>query len=321
MEYECRSVALDLIDDADPTFRISFGRSDRFIEASVRHVGLIHAPFLLSLRDRYRIISGFARIAACRRLGWTQIPVRCLPADTPPATCALLAIADNAVQRELNIVEQARSWCLLAGDDSWGQERAAILQSLGMSVNAQWGGILKQVARMPEHLQFGLVEGTIALPVALRLHELQDAADAEALAGLMQDLRLGLNRQRELLDWVQQIALREGLSISDLVNQDPVAQWRIDETNDRGHKAQKIREFLRKRRYPQITANEERYAGYLKKLDLSKNIHLTPPPYFEGRSFQLRIDFQSRHDLQTAREELRKVLESCVLNDILSLPS
>ena len=318
MDYENRSVPLYLITDTDRTFNISFGRSDRAIDESIRHVGLIHEPILIMHQGHYRIVSGFARIAACQRLGWTQIPCRCLRADTPYLKCALLAIADNAGQRALNIVEQARALGLLDRCDDLSEEWTGILQSFGIPVNAQWVGILKHVVRMSNRLQRGLVEGAIALPVALRLHGLKDAEAAEELARLMWELRLGLNRQRELLEWVLEIALREDIIISDIVNQDPIAQWRRDDKKDRAQTTQLIRDYLRKRRYPEICASEKRYTGLLKNLRLSKNLHLTPPPYFEGKTFQLRLDFQSKQDLQELNLELRDMIESPFLLELLS---
>jgi ParB family transcriptional regulator, chromosome partitioning protein len=319
MEYEQRSVPLGYIDDADLSFRISFERPVHVIEASIRLVGLIHEPILLPFRDSYRIVSGFARIDACRRLGWTHVPARCLPSDASFLQCALLAVADNAGQRELNIVEQARSFGLIQADADTRDERIGILQKLGISLNAHWNHVLGQVFRMSGRLQSALVEGSIALPVALRLHGMEDG-EAEELAVLFQELRISLNRQRELLDWVQQIAAREDTTICDVIHKSPIAQWREEKMQDRGHISQLMREFLRRRRYPEITASEHRFGACLKNLNLPETLHLTAPAHFEGKTFQLRLEFENNHELRELNQHLHKLCESPALIEILSLP-
>jgi ParB family transcriptional regulator, chromosome partitioning protein len=318
MEFEHRSVPLDRIDDADTTYRISFGSSTQAIEASIRQIGLINPPILLPGREYHIIISGFARISACRRLGWHRIAARCLSAEVPYLRRVLLAIADNAGQRELNVVELARSIGLIAGQAADHDQQTILLCSLGLQVNRDLVQKLGQILQMTDRLQSGLAEGTIALPVALRLHAMRDRESAEELAKLFQELRLGLNRQRELLDWTQGIEMREGLCTVQILNQDPIAAWRRDETKDRGHVSQLIRQYLKNRRYPEITAFERHYAKCLQELKLPKNLRIEAPPHFEGRTFCLRYDFQNQRDLSDLNRELQRIIGSPALSEILS---
>jgi ParB family chromosome partitioning protein len=318
MEFEHRSVPLDQIDDADTTYRISSGSSLHAITASIRQIGLINPPILLPGGQRHTIVSGFARIAACRQLGWPQIDARCLPAQVPYLKRALLAIADNAGQRELNIVELARSVGLIAGEAADHDQQTILLQSLGLQVNRDLVQKLNQILQMSSRLQHGLAEGTIALPVALRLHAMRDGGAAEELAKLFQELRLGLNRQRELLDWIQGIEMREDRSAAEILNQDPIAAWRQDATKDRGHVSQLIRQYLRNRRYPEISAFERHYAHHLQKLKLPGNLRIEAPPHFEGRTFNLRFDFQDKQDLFELSRELQRVIGSPALSELLS---
>lgn len=316
MEFEYRGVPLEQIAD-DTTYRIGLGGASPVLEASLRKLGLINAPILVPAQGRYVVISGFARIATCRKLGWSAVAARCLSADTPHLTCALLAIADNAGQRNLNVVELAKSIALIAETAIDQDEQVALLRSLGISVNKNLVQKLIQIPHMPLGVQTGLAEGTIALPVALRLHELQDRNAAEELSGLFHDFHLGLNRQRELLDWLQAIALRDDTSVSEILNQEPIAAWRGEEKGDRGYTAQLIRRYLRTRRYPEITAFEQHYARCLKKLELPTTIQITPPPHFEGRTYSLRADFRNGPELARSIREIQRIAESPVLNELI----
>ncbi|MBR9980583.1 MAG: ParB-like nuclease domain-containing protein, partial [Desulfatitalea sp.] len=269
MVYEIRTVPLSQFDMADTTFRISTRESDDTLVGSIRGVGLIQPPIVLEKGGTLIVVSGFAREAACRAMGWPEIPARCLPADTPFIDCALLAVADNTAQRTLNVVETARAMALLgraAATQDGAYSLDALLQIVGLGANPQLTEKLQPVPFMPEWLQRGLAEGAIPLPMALRLHALADAAAAEALVALFRELEWSLNRQREFLDWVLAIAHREALPLVEVLADPQVTHWRQDAQMDKGHKSQQIRQHIRKRRYPAITAFETRYTQTLKAL-------------------------------------------------------
>jgi ParB family transcriptional regulator, chromosome partitioning protein len=166
-------------------------------------------------------------------------------------------------------------------------------------------------------LQQGLCDGTIALPMALRLHALDDRRAAEQMSTLFIELEWSLSRQREFLDWVQAIAQREGVEMLEVVNDPQLMGWRQDTEMDRGHKSQLIRLHIKKRRYPAITAFETHYSQTVKSLQISQGAQLIPPPHFEGQTYSLKLDFKNQDELEKRSREVQRLVNSPILKKLL----
>jgi ParB family chromosome partitioning protein len=310
MEFSYRPVSLSRIDDGDATYRITAGSSLEVIRHSIAQIGLINPPTLLPCNDRFIVIAGFGRIAACRALGWERLVARCSTSPTDAIGCALTAIGDNSTQRPLNLVEMARAWYLLTRTVDSQEQAMQLARSVGMTVNKEMAAKLQQILSMTGPLQHALIDGSIALPIALRLNALGDGTVAQALILLFQDLQLSLNRQRELLEWIQGIVGREGISLQDVIDDAQLAQWRRDAQMDRGQKTQLIRQHLKRRRYPEITAFEERYHQSVKALKLVEGMQLVPPAHFEGQKFGLHLEFKNPTELGRLCQEVQRLAGS-----------
>ncbi|MBI5062213.1 MAG: ParB N-terminal domain-containing protein [Desulfatitalea sp.] len=318
MDCDYRGVPLARIDEEDQRFRITTRTSVDAIRASIQKIGLINAPTLIPHNDGFVVVAGFGRIAACRSLGWDQLTARCLPAQTEPVLCALTAISDNLSQRVLNLVEMARAWVLLSRVVDRPQAVGPLAHSVGLAVNNELASKLKIVLQMEQPLQQALIDGDLALPIALRLQSMADDAAAKELVALFQELQLSLNRQREVLEWIQGIAGREGVQPQEVITAEPIAQWRHDPQMDRGQKTQLIRHYLKKRRYPEITAYEERYQQAVKELKLAEGMQLVAPQHFEGQKYTLHLEFKNKDELQRLCREAERVAGSPTMLKLLN---
>ncbi len=326
MEFECRRIELAQIDRADSTFRISTDSLTDRLKASIRQLGLLHPPLLLpkiesppdeaSNTPRFVIVSGFARVEACLELGWHAIQAHCLPSDAAVHRCAVMAIADN-LHRPLNVVEMARALALVERTDAGSTATLDLLASIGFKLNDDLVAKLHRVGCMNERLHHGLIEGSIALPTAIELHEMADNAGAQALAEFFLKMQLSLSRQREVLEWVQAIVHRERIDISQLLT-DALAGHRTDDIEcDRPKVSNLIRQYLRRRRYPEISAHEQRYAQSIKALKIPNGIQLLPSPHFEHPSYSLHIDFTTLDDLSEGLKNAHRLAESTAMASLL----
>jgi len=75
---------------------------------SIQYDGLITPPLLIKKNSAFIIVSGFRRIAACLKLDWNEIAARILKPEAGALACLRLAIAENALQRSLNLIETSR---------------------------------------------------------------------------------------------------------------------------------------------------------------------------------------------------------------------
>lgn len=316
MIFDYETVPIENIWDEDTTYRISTDPLPQRLKASIADIGLITPPLLKQQGHRYIIVSGFRRVAICRMLEWEHMPAACLTAQVSNVQSALMAIADNATQRDLNIVELARACCLL-DNISQGHGVQQLFLSAGLDINPDLFAKLKRINQMPPVVQRGLIDQTIALPIALRLDEHNNLHVIEALSHLLCELNLSLNRQRELLDWIEAIAKRDKLSVTEVLNDEPLEILRQDSTLDPGHKTNLIRHYFKQRRYPNIIAFERNYQQCAKTVKLPKGVALTPPPHFEGRLFTFKICFEDQDQLSKLIENLKHLVKTGALNKLI----
>jgi len=317
MIYKAGTTPLDRVATEDETYRIATGEDIESLVGSIATSGLINPPVLLPIENRqYRIVCGFSRIMACLKLGWQQVDARLLAADTPPVRCAQIAIADNAFGRDLNPVEISRAINLLSADLSDDAAVAEAAGRAGLPLVAAAIPRFRTLISLPLHYQAGIIAETLPLPIAERLPHLA-AADAEAVFELFSEIRPGLNVQREILDNAQETAIREGASVWDVLTGGDVMQIREDADLQRPHKIALIRKLMKFRRYPALTAAEERFNRRAGELGLPGNVKLVPPAGFEGPDYSLKLKFSSLEQLNEQKKIIEQLLTSDVLQEIL----
>ena len=212
------TVSLTDIDTQDTTYRITTCNQMEDLLDTIPSLGLLHPPVLIENTSGYAVVSGFRRIAACRQLGWKSVSARIHSADQDRFQIAQLAIADNSLQRPLNLIETSRALNLLMDTSPNRQQLEKAALALGLPVNPSMVMKVQQLCRLAIPIQEGILSDTISLSMALELGKV-DAKDAEMLVALFNRLQLGLNKQRELLLLVSEIAKREDISIQQLIDE------------------------------------------------------------------------------------------------------
>lgn len=299
MVYKNKSVQICLIDQKDLTYQISTSKPVDCISQSISQIGLINPPILSPVGNSgYRIVSGFRRIAACKKLGWSELSARILPSDMEQINILGLAIADNVQHRELNLIEQAvaiEKLGLYLDDDT---DIISYGKKIGLQLNRQFINRLRRLNKLSDSIKDRVISDTIPLTIALELDKL-DAAAAEAVALFFDELRPTLNQQKEILLLVKELARVEDRSISDLIKTGSIGAIRGDMDLDRSQKLKRIRALLKKRRYPAIHHFEALFDRNLKALELPRDIDFSPPANFEGNRFSMTIFFHSLAEFKT----------------------
>lgn len=316
MEFRYQSVPLNSINCEDFRFRITEQEVSTLLCQSIRQLGLINPPVLLENASGFRVVCGFNRLAACRQLKMAEIHCRILDADTPLDRCISFAIADNACQRTLSLIEQARAVALLASCSPDRGDLIGKANALGLAVNRELVGKLLQVNDMNDLLKTGIAHGSIALPVALQLQSIHDASFIKELGTLLTELDLSLNRQREMLDWVVSICRRDNIDPLQLLSMGSIQGIRENQKIDRKEKGRQIREKLRKIRFPAISSHEQRLAEIVARLRLSSGTHLIAPQHFESPIFSLKFDFRNRQELSDKLYEFDRLNKTDLIDSL-----
>jgi hypothetical protein len=300
------STVIDLEDD---TYRITTSTAVDNIAKSIRHVGLINPPVLVQKEKRYRVVAGFRRIAAMRKLNHRHISARVMPAESPTLECIRIAVADNSSQRNLDLLEISRALALL---DACIEDRADLpveAKNLGLPDNPHYIEKIMGICRLPAPIQAGIYQNRISLNVAAELQEF-DVSAAGLLARFFVELKVNQNKQKEICSLVKEIARREQRSAREILSSEDILKVMADRELDNLQKTRIVRSNLRRRRFPNLSLAEEAFQRNLRRLNLGERISLLSPAYFEGASLKLSMSFEN----ETEYRELIDILNQTLVN-------
>ena len=331
------SVDLSRIDLTDQTFRITTRTDIEDLLPSIREIGLLSPPILTATPSGadqdFMIVAGFRRIAACRHLGLSWIEARIVEskatspdgmpskeqkADAARLKCIQLAIADNAMQRPLNLIEQARSVALLA---NVRHDQRSLLktvsQVMGIPANPSLLEKLQRLHRLPSAIQELVLADSIALATALEIGDFEPQI-GWAFADYFENLKLSFSNQKEFMTLIREIALRENIPLLNILNDVELKNVLNDPDLNRNQKTQRIRMVLKQRRLPALTQAEKTFEQQLKALKLDNDTRLIPPKYFEGLTYSLVLNFKDMAELKARQKMLEQLIDHPALEKILA---
>jgi len=145
------------------------------------------------------------------------------------------------------------------------------------------------------------------------------AADRLALAELALALKIGENQLRDLMDWSEEIALRDGGTIAAIFGGKAIDDIATDPRLGRADKVKKIKESLRRLRFPRLAQAEDEIHSKIRALKLQPEIRVTVPPGLEGGRMQIEFSATNQQDLKRLAEKLVRAAESNVSSELFAL--
>jgi ABC-type tungstate transport system substrate-binding protein len=122
-----------------------------------------------------------------------------------------------------------------------------------------------------------------------------------------------LNRQRELLTLLIEIARREKITVSELLTEPTLRNLLSAPEIERSQKAGLLRSLLRQRRYPVMSAATAGFQDLVRHLNLGPGVQLVPPGNFEGTTYTLAITFDRLDQLRDRSLQIETLLRSQAL--------
>lgn len=143
-------------------------------------------------------------------------------------------------------------------------------------------------------------------------------ADRRALWGLVKDLKLGENHLRDFLDWLEEIGLRDGVGISEVLKGESLLRISSDPRLGRNDKLKQIKEELRRLRFPRLARTEEEIRRRIRELKLRPQIQISVPPGLEG-GVTVQVKAASYEEWVQLAEELGALSERKAMKEIFGL--
>lgn len=144
-------------------------------------------------------------------------------------------------------------------------------------------------------------------------------ADRDCLTDLAVELKISENHLRDLMDWLEEIALRDGSRIQEILAGAPIAALRTDPRLGRADKLKRIKEQLRRWRFPRLAAIEDGLAERIKALRLPAGIRVGVPPGLEGGRLKFEVEAGTANEMRDLTGRLRDAAATETMAEIFAL--
>lgn len=139
------------------------------------------------------------------------------------------------------------------------------------------------------------------------------------LAKLALDLKIGENQLRDLMDWSEEIALRDGVAMAAIFAGKAINAIATDPRLGRADKVKRIKESLRRLRFPRLAQAEDEIHGKIRALKLQPEIRMAVAPGLEGGRLQIEFTVTNQQDFKRLVDKLASAAETNSTCEIFSL--
>jgi hypothetical protein len=304
-----QKISLEEIDSTNEMFRISEEIRSDPLEMSIHRIGQLN-PLLLLGGDRpYRVVCGFRRLHAMRRLGASKVSVQIIDGKNRNLSDVFrLALWDNISHRQLDALEKARVLYKL-GNDFGVPDEVTVRDWMPLMGLAPHERVLRSHIMLNasdqalrEHFKAGRLtlssmESIAAMPVHSR----------KSAVSLFEAIRLSAGLQKKFFALLNDLAAASGTGPEVLLKDPEAVSVLSDAALSPFQRGEKIFSLLYRLLYPGVTRAEERFLELRKSLKLRGSIRITPVPYFETPDLQVEF---SAPDAELFREIALELFEA-----------
>ena len=317
--YIFKSVPIKNIDVDDQLTNFSWGIPTDSLQQSIEEVGVIHPVTLVSVGNGFRIVCGHRRIKTSSQLQTKEIPARILDIAPSDETMLMLNLSENQLHHHYSDIEKGR--ILFKLSEARVPEIRIIEKYMPML------GLEKSKKLLDDHLK----ANQLVLGLKTLLHEMNvplrtfsvffnwNAKSTMAAERFFSVLRPGVNKWRNLLEWIDEISTRDQIAplnvfelpeLQSVLNRNDLApNVRYD----------RIRQILHSRRYPILSDLRVRLARSLDALKLDDKTKVHVQDSFESDEIRIEMKFRTREEFVGQVEKLVRASDSEALDGLISI--
>jgi ParB family chromosome partitioning protein len=323
-----QNIPLQQIDLLDDTFSINYLPDLQKLRSSIEEIGLIQPVLLRKKRDHYQIICGFRRISVMKELGKSEIESKVFEEkEMDEFQLFSLSLHENLTTRGFNAVEKAIALDKLIHRFQF--DPAAVIKTFlplfSLEPHEKILNTYLSLARMEDEVKTYVLKEEVSRTNIRRLSTLTPD-DRMAVLSLVSPLKLGENRLRETLTLLEEISRRNQSKEKDIVQRPEIQTILSQKELTPSQKTERIKKVLTDLRYPKLNQMEKAFEKKRKDLNLSSNISLQHPPFFEGKRLKIEFQFETMEEYGTILKMLsslwdKKEFEELIQNDKRRIPS
>ncbi|MCL0046314.1 ParB N-terminal domain-containing protein [Nitrospinaceae bacterium] len=317
--YIFKSVSIESIDIDDYLTSFSFDIPPISLKQSIEEIGVIHPVTLVPLGKSFRIVCGHKRIKIVSQLKIKEIPARILSPAPDEEAMLMLNLSENQFLHQYSDIEKGLILSKLCTVKIPG---VRIIEKYMPMLGLEKSKKLLDDYLSTNRLTTGLKTLLHEMNVPLRTFSVffnWNAKSAMAAERFFSALRPGVNKWRDLLEWVEEISTRDEITPLDLFEL-PELQSVLNQ-NDLAPNVRydRIRHILHSRRYPVLSDLKVRLARSLDALKLDNKTKVHVQDSFESDEIRIEMKFRTRDEFVNQLEKLVRASDSEALDELIHI--
>jgi hypothetical protein len=134
-------------------------------------------------------------------------------------------------------------------------------------------------------------------------------------------LKVSENHLRDLMDWLEEISLRDQLSVAEILSRREMTSIQTDPRLGRADKIKRIKENIRRLRFPRLAETEDALQRRIQELKLHPEVRLSVPAGLEGGNLRVEFHASSRDELRRLAAKIVEATDNELTRDIFALLS
>jgi hypothetical protein len=279
----------------------------------------MHPVTLVPVGNGFRIVCGHRRVKISSQLQTKEIPARILGLAPSDETMLMLNLSENQLHHHYSDIEKGHILFKLL--EARVPEIRIIEKYMPML------SLEKSKKLFNDHLHTNqLVPGLKTLlhdmNIPLRVFSVffdWNTKSAEAAERFFSLLRPGANKWRDLLEWVDEISVRDKISPSNLFEL-PELQSILNQ-NDLSPNVRydRIRQIFHSKRYPILSDLRVRLARSLDALKLDDKTKVHVQDSFESDEIRIEMKLRTREEFVNQLEKLVRASDSEALDELICI--
>ena len=261
-----------------------------------------------------RVVSGFKRIYASAQAEMTKVPA-IIGERGDFLLTFWRAVQENYGARELHDLEKAEIVWKLQELHSVGEPDLLSIYLPGIGLKGSRYEIDKylKLAGLSEFLKKSCIKNILLCGTAIEVRNWPES-DQVFFAGLAESLKLGTNKQKQLLRLIEDLKKKERIGLNDI--------WESSglQDSDPGNLSfEKIHRVLSERRFPVLSEHQEKWKKLREGLALQQDIKLQIPRFFDGDSITVTFTAADPAEFRDKSKQLLEAYLKKELGEIYSL--
>jgi ParB family chromosome partitioning protein len=164
------------------------------LKTSIEEFGLLHPIVVTIEHDKIRIVTGYRRYEACKKLGWRKIPCHIIDVKDQKEAYEI-GLIENLQRSTLNPVEEAQAFEMYVDEIGWGGI-SELSEKIGKSSSYVSRRIL--LLELPADIQLLISDSSISVGCGEELGTIKNVMKKTVLSNLILKERPSIRRIREL---------------------------------------------------------------------------------------------------------------------------